>query len=358
MLLTTDYLPLATHYSLLTTHYSPLTVHYLLLATYYLLLAPTQLRRYDFSPPAGTHLILSVPGRYSLEKVVDDAARGFVRPDGERPVVEAELYGQLALKRHLEAALKGRGEAERPTRVEFALSSMGQLKDILEPLLGQHCSELGASGLRKPDKHASRAFLTGTASTTGQPAKAYVIWPTLMETLPAFAKGKGLLTIGGGKNTMTGPSDAMCEQLKSCMAHNTMTNPARRRTLHHIKMAAGIIVHGSAPGHSGTNSEPKPPLCAWIYAGSHNLSGSAWGKVEEAEDANVAADQRELVCMAYEVGVLLVPPKPLQVPLPWLSPAQIYDPTKVRPFATNRFLVLRLESNRRHTRVALCPRPR
>ena len=49
-------------------------------------------------------------------------------------------------------------------------------------------------------------------------------------------------------------------------------------------------------------------------------------------------DEWELVCMAYEVGVLLLPPKPIRHALPWCSPAEPYDPTVVRPFSSQRFL--------------------
>ena len=40
------------------------------------------------------------------------------------------------------------------------------------------------------------------------------MWPSLTASLPAFARGKGMLTIGGGKNTMTGPSEFKSQQLK------------------------------------------------------------------------------------------------------------------------------------------------
>ena len=135
------------------------------------------------------------------------------------------------------------------------------------------------------------------------------MWPSLAETLPAFSKGKGLLTIGGCKNTMSGPADYACMQLKRMVVHNTMTNPSRSCTLHHIKMAVGLVdVLGGAPrdrdleAYLGAEEGDTQPLCAWVYAGSHNLSGAAWGKVEEVkygegQEGGGAIVGYELVCM-------------------------------------------------------------
>ena len=122
-----------------------------------------------------------------------------------------------------------------------------------------------------------------------------LVWPSLNETLPAFARGTGLLTIGGGKNTMTGPSDAKCAQLKHCLAHNIVQSAERAQTLHHVKMAAGIV--SEAPGGSRLALVPaegegsaRAPLCAWVYAGSHNLSGAAWGKHEKVHGSGEGSD--------------------------------------------------------------------
>ena len=166
-------------------------------------------------------------------------------------------------------------------------------------------------------------------------AKAKLLWPTLAVSLPAFARGQGLLTVGGGKNTMTGPSDLKCRQLKHCMAHNITSAPERSATLHHVKVAAGIIA-GAA------SATGEPPLCAWLYAGSHNLSGAAWGKLEARndEDDEEEEEEEEFVCMSYELGVLLVPPTPRRFKLPWVSVAEEYDPTEMRPFSTNRYLAI------------------
>ena len=151
---------------------------------------------------------------------------------------------------------------------------------------------------------------------------------------------------------MTGPSDQKCEELRRCMANNVTAAPERGTTLHHVKMAAGTVYEPRR-----TAKDEAPPLCAWIYAGSHNLSAAAWGKIERRQQPEVAAgkdgqiveagsaaddvddfdDEWELVCMAYEVGVLLIPPKPIRHALPWCSPAKPYDPTVVRPFSSQRF---------------------
>ena len=91
------------------------------------------------------------------------------------------------------------------------------------------------------------------------------------------------------------------------MAHNLPSSAGRERTLHHVKLAAGIVPDldggdgGAATGGGGGGA----PLCAWLLAGSHNLSGAAWGKVEEVAAEGDEAEA-ELVVMSYEISVLLV----------------------------------------------------
>ena len=164
------------------------------------------------------------------------------------------------------------------------------------------------------------------------------MWPSLTASLPAFARGKGMLTIGGGKNTMTGPSEFKSQQLKACMAHNFAADPRRSATLHHVKMAAGIV----RPPQRGGPQREVAPLCAWVYAGSHNLSGAAWGKMEAAtgSDDESGDEDEEFVVMSYEVGVLLLPPEPRPFALPWVTAAAPYDPTEVKPFSTSRYLAI------------------
>ena len=289
------------------------------------------LSKYDLTPPVGTQLILTAPGRYSTTK------RATGRPPQLCPVAEADLYGLRALRRHLKRALVDtrRPPESRPQKIEYACSSIGQLDDILQPLLNILPDGPGRSsapgGIREKG-----SFVEGASDPM---SRAWLVWPSLSVSLPAFASsrgGKGLLTIGGGKNTMTGPSNAKCRELRQCMAHHVPSSPARLATLHHIKMAAGIVRWGRGD---------EPPVVAWLYAGSHNLSGAAWGKLElrtgvgvDDSESEEDEDDVEFVCMSYEVGVLLIPPTPKPFPLPWVTPATPYDPQEIRPFSTNRYL--------------------
>ena len=103
----------------------------------------------------------------------------------------------------------------------------------MQPLLGRLPNGLTSNGLY----HSIRepAFLEGAVDSTIDNTKvrkhALLLWPSLTKSLPAFARGKGLLTIGGGKNTMTGPSDFKCNQLKRCMVQSAAaSNPNARKS--------------------------------------------------------------------------------------------------------------------------------
>ena len=65
-----------------------------------------------------------------------------------------------------------------------------------------------------------------------------------------------MLTIGGGKNTMTGPTNFKCAQLRQCMAHNIPSGTGRERTLHHVKLAARIVPDGG-PLRAPVSSQPQ-----------------------------------------------------------------------------------------------------
>ena len=353
------------------------------------------LDQYELTPPAGTHLIISAPGRYPMRCGTAPLADRWT--GAPTSLSAADQFGLRALKRHLKAALTNRPKHEAPSRVEYGCSSLGQLEDIMCSLLGRLPPNYTKDAVEPAGLDNCGALITGCVNAPGQRKEAFLLWPTLTTSLPAFRTGKGMLTIGGGKNTMTGPSDFKCKSLENCMANNVSASAARMNTLHHIKVAAAVVHEAGR-----TADSPDAPLVAWLYAGSHNLSAAAWGKVEvlherpksatsieqpsayapamrsiplverteegvpmEVEeaplvprDAAVLASQSrvpeeeddlddddecsgyELVCMSYEIGVLRVPPKPMRHALPWRSPAEVYDPTKKKPFSTSRYLAL------------------
>ena len=83
---------------------------------------------------------------------------------------------------------------------------------------------------------------------------------------------------------------------------------------HHCKVAAGW-----SQAHE----------LVWLYAGSHNFSGAAWGKLEPKLGGGW-----EVITLSYELGVLYVPPMPLSTDaaralVPWHTPARRYGPTTV-----------------------------
>jgi hypothetical protein len=62
-------------------------------------------------------------------------------------------------------------------------------------------------------------------------------------------------------------------------------------------------------------------MVEFLYAGSANLSGAAWGVYEPSPDGTPA-----YLNMSFEAGILCVYPEPIVFPLPWASPAQPYIP--------------------------------
>ena len=197
---------------------------------------------------------------------------------------------------------------------------------------------------------------------------------------------------------MAGPGDKKCEALRGHLAEHAPANTARAHALHHMKVAAGVVIEESAPqaalmgtavhvaplsgavalsssldvggatwtagsslatwtpsgqaeggGGEGERCDVVPrgrgegercdvlPRVAWLYFGSHNLSGAAWGKTEEKATED---DPDEYVILHYELGILHIPPGgPTPTPLPWVSPARDYAFGDM-PFSTHRYLGL------------------
>ena len=276
-----------------------------------------RLREYELAPPAGTHLIMSIPGKFERE--------------------DARRYGFLALQRHLTAALAGRPAAQRPARIEYACSSIGMLT---------------------VDVHGDifKAMKTGA-----QPdAPLRVVWPSLTTMLAISKRGSNRFAEEGGVrwweslgNRMTGPSWNNWSQPsfpKDRFAHHSMPWESRTRTFHHCKMVCGLTDDSDV---------------VWTYSGSHNLSGAAWGKADngsmlrcykccmyghlQAEcphahgkvDSELTAADRErlrtvpsmqhpdpiITVMSWELGILHVPPAPrprTESLVPWVTPALPY----------------------------------
>lgn len=238
--------------------------------------------------------------------------------------------------------------------IEFALSSCGRVEDFRQELW--------------------RTFRTGAEAS----APVRIVWPTVSMASVALhlrrrvagaarraaavevagdgaedeEEDEGLgLTVDGRTSIMYGPSDQVCRELRGDLAEHLPAFAHRVGTLHHIKMAAGLAPDKAAAGEG-------MPLCSWVYLGSHNLSGAAWGKLEEVErelDGALAAEglgsdhadssgpKREYVIMSYELGVLIIPAEPRRFPLPWVSPARSYGAIGsegVLPFSTARYLSL------------------
>jgi len=273
------------------------------------------LASFDLTPPPGVHLIMSVPGFH---------------PEGEH-----RWWGQWALRDHLQHGVADSPLHKEVTAVEFALSSCGKVSDFRQEMW--------------------ETFRTGAAR--GAPVR--IVWPTIAMATAAVhvqrqrrrqesdeeaaeaEEGPGL-TIDGRTNIMYGPNDQVCVELRGDLAEHRPAFAHRVGALHHIKMAAGLASDPDREAGQG-------PLLSWLYLGSHNLSGAAWGKTESREAENEAGGtytRCEHVIISYEIGILIIPRIPRRFALPWASPAKTYSDMGmeaggkegVLPFSTARYL--------------------
>ena len=287
-----------------------------------------RLGRYDLAPPAGFHLVASVPGRYEAT----DAR-----------------YGAQALRRALGEALRGRDDATRHASVEFGFSSVGKIEKLVwSPLC--------------------EAFRQGASPAHGESGDAVpvrLVWPSMANMFGVMGKRGSWFT--GLEYGPVGPGAQWTASSfpKAAFCHHVMPWARRARTYHHCKVAAGWTA-----AHE----------LVWLYAGSHNLSGAAWGKVDampehgrregggggagrgsggsggagrgsaggggagggsagggsagggSAGGGSSGATKWSRILMAYELGVLYVPPAPLPTDeartlVPWQTPARPYGPT-------------------------------
>ena len=272
----------------------------------------TRLARYDLSPPPGVHLIASVPCRCDAKD---------------------SSYGAQALRRGLLTELSGRMPSERHRLVEFGFSSVGRIEKLVwGPLCEAFRSgaALVVEGTAAADGPAAAA--DGPASSAkGAAVPVHLVWPSMatmfgvMGNRGEWWKGleHGPIGPGGQWTSSTFPRASFC--------HHVMPWAERARTYQHNKVVAGWTADHRL---------------VWLYSGSHNLSGAAWGKLDEVQasaDGGGGSGGRgsgtgrktwSRIILAYELGILYVPPKPLETAyarslVPWQTPARPYSDTTV-----------------------------
>ena len=96
--------------------------------------------------------------------------------------------------------------------------------------------------------------------------------------------------------------------------------------MHHSKCFAAVVDGSTNRVGADATFDARGVECRWAYAGSHNLSFVAWGRIER----NYGEDS--LYLGSWELGVLLLPPPALAVPaprppslhvvLPWVTPPE------------------------------------
>ena len=84
-------------------------------------------------------------------------------------------------------------------------------------------------------------------------------------------------------------------------------------------IASTVDLPADAPAPS--TAESCHTLCRWVYLGSHNLSGAAWGVREGGAEFSSACYR----LIAWELGVVIIPPAPELFPLPFTSNYNQYD---------------------------------
>ena len=156
--------------------------------------------KYDLTPPAGMHIISSVPGAYRTED-----------------------HGADALRRWLKHTLRQRAPDRRPARVEYCFSSMGRLENKLvwQPL--------------------KRALLAGAA----EGAEVRLVWPAMATMLATMASRESRRQWWADAHGLVGPGEQWIEanwEPRAHFSHHIMPWRHRAKTYHHAK--AGLSCTG------------------------------------------------------------------------------------------------------------------
>ena len=297
---------------------------------------PEAFRAFDFAG-AGAKLIGSVPGRHGGADARDRR--------------EATAWGHPALRRAL-------GKMRFPGRFRGApiigqFSSVGSFTE--KWLVDEFGASLRAGQVRVEQNKREKTPATDddAGGPADQPSPSpssplgagpiQLVWPTVAEvraSLLGYAAGG---SIPGNTKNLAKPHVAA--RLHAWRAPGEeMSNPEEKKT---IRAGAGSNPHpygrARAVPHIKTfaryarmRTGAGPATLAWVFLGSHNLSGAAWGKFEKNET--------QLNVLSYELGVLLAPalvgPTTKKPPFCAVAASLSAPSSSAASFSSARFLCL------------------
>lgn len=241
---------------------------------------PEAFRAFDFER-AGAKLVASVPGRHGGADARDRR--------------EITAWGHPALRRALEK-MPPFPCVFKNAPIVGQVSSVGSFTE--KWLLDEFGASLNAGRVEDGGETEKK-----DASSLGE-GPIQLVWPTVSEvraSLLGYAAGG---SIPGNTRNLAKPHVAARLHAWRALGEVNTTEKktgaerdsrdsrghpyGRERAVPHIKTFARYALRSVGP-----------PRLAWVFLGSHNLSGAAWGKFEK--------NQTQLNVLSYELGVLLAP---------------------------------------------------
>ena len=296
------------------------------------LVGPEAFRQFDFSG-AGAKLIRSVPGRHKTNE----------RTCWGHPALHRALEKQRFPKEFKGSPVLGQFSSmgsfsEKWLDDEFCVSLCGGVVKGTESTEGTGTASTGtASTTPSADKQnnfrsASSELLAQKSTDASKLGKGalHLIWPTkneIRDSLAGYVSGGSIP--GSAKNVGKTHVLPKLHKWSTSSGHETSTRDdhpfGRRRAVPHIKTFARYLAGDGDTGEDedertedertketengkGKDTAKDPTKgssigagtkLAWVFLGSHNLSGAAWGKFE--------LNNTQLNLLSYELGVLLTP---------------------------------------------------
>jgi tyrosyl-DNA phosphodiesterase 1 len=216
-----------------------------------------EVRKYDFRG-AGCSLVASVPGKHGRQEVCSESR---------------ERYGLWRLRSVLEE--EDIDESE-PAAVAMQFSSLGSIqgKYLAADLKGA----LFASASRRPDRDAHGSGLVKPSDTL------QLVFPTLSQIA---GSNEGL---EAGASLPVRAANVHRDHIADLL-HGWRADGSRRsRAMPHIK---SIVRY----------RRDRPTIVDWLYLGSANLSGAAWGRPRKGRAKAGCAEYLDV--WSFELGVLL-----------------------------------------------------